>query len=79
MAAGKASGQPPESKEVSVEEVAGFTREELEELEERARREAAETDDAGLRAALQMFGEAAGNLAGRLPGGETKDPFATGD
>ena len=62
-----------------MEEVAGFTREELEQLEERARREAAEADDAGLRAALQMFGEAAGNLAGRLPGGETKDPFATGD
>ena len=57
----------------------GFSREELEEIEARASRHAAEVDDASLRAALQVFGEAAGNLADKLPGGEVRDPFATGD
>jgi hypothetical protein len=56
-----------------------FTREELEGIEERAREQALEAEDASMRAALQMFGEAAGNLADKFPGGETKDPFATGD
>jgi hypothetical protein len=56
-----------------------FSREELEGIEERASRLAAEVGDASLRAALQVFGEAAGNLADKMPGGEVRDPFATGD
>ncbi len=57
----------------------GFSREELEQIEQRASEQAAEVDDASLRAALQVFGEAAGNLADKLPGGEVRDPFATGN
>ena len=62
-----------------MQEAMGFSREELEEIEARASRSAAEVDDASLRAALQVFGEAAGNLADKLPGGEVRDPFATGN
>jgi hypothetical protein len=57
----------------------GFSREELEQIEQRASEQAAEVDDASFRAALQVFGEAAGNLADKLPGGEVRDPFATGN
>ena len=55
--------------------VAGFTREELESIHERATSHALEEADASLRTALQAFGEAAANLAGKLPGSEAQDPF----
>ncbi len=55
--------------------VAGFTREELESIHERAASHALEESDASLRAALQAFGEAAANLASKLPGAEARDPF----
>ena len=44
-----------------------FTREELEELQQRAQELATEHEsDASLRAALQLLGEAAGNLLPRV-------------
>ncbi len=52
-----------------------FTREELETIHERASRYALETDDASLRTAVQAFGEAAANLAAKLPGARAPDPF----
>lgn len=55
--------------------VAGFTREELESIHERATNHALEETDASLRTALQAFGEAAANLAAKLPGSEAQDPF----
>ncbi|MDQ3858986.1 MAG: hypothetical protein M3327_11155 [Actinomycetota bacterium] len=55
--------------------VAGFTREELEAIHERAMSHALDEADASLRAALQAFGEAAANLADKLPGAEVQDPF----
>ncbi len=55
--------------------VAGFTREELEGIHERATSEALQTEDASIRTALQTFGEAAANLAAKLPGAEARDPF----
>lgn len=55
--------------------VAGFTREELESIHERARRHALKESDASIRTALQAFGEAAANLAAKLPGAQARDPF----
>jgi hypothetical protein len=55
--------------------IAGFTREELESFHERAQSHALEETDASLRTALQTFGEAAANLASKLPGAEAQDPF----
>ena len=55
--------------------VAGFTREELESIHERATSHALEETDASLRTALQAVGEAAANLASKLPGSEAQDPF----
>ena len=59
--------------------VAGFTREELESIHERATEEALKLEDASIRTALQAFGEAAANLAAKLPGAEAKDPFENPD
>ena len=55
--------------------IAGFTREELESINERAMKHALEEQDPSLRTALQAFGEMAGNLADKLPGAEAQDPF----
>ena len=55
--------------------VAGFTREELEGIYERATQQALEQEDASIRTALQVFGEAAKNLSVKLPGAEAPDPF----
>lgn len=52
-----------------------FSREELEGIHERAMQAAPELEDASLRTALQTFGEAAKNLATKLPGAEAPDPF----
>ena len=52
-----------------------FTREELESIHERVRDHAMNETDASLRTALQAFGEAAANLAAKLPGAEASDPF----
>ncbi len=52
-----------------------FSKEELNEIRERANDAATNADDASLRTALQVLGEAAANLAVKLPGGETPDPF----
>jgi hypothetical protein len=52
-----------------------FTREELESIHERAMQHATDADDASIRTALQAFGEAAKNLAVKLPGAEAPDPF----
>ena len=49
--------------------VAGFTREELESIRDRALGESMEEEDSSIRAALQVLGEAAANLAMKLPGG----------
>ncbi len=46
--------------------VAGFTREELEAIHERATQHALTEEDSGIRSALQMFGEAAANLAAKI-------------
>ncbi len=54
---------------------AQFDREELEAIESRAKESALEAEDAGLRAALQVLAESARNVAVKLPGGETPDPF----
>ena len=47
-----------------------FTREELAELSQRASKLAQEQDDAGVRTALQVLGEAAANLGAKLPSGD---------
>ena len=52
-----------------------FTIEELEDIRTRAHDSATEVDDASLRTAIQVLGEAAANLAAKLPGAETPDPF----
>ena len=52
-----------------------FTREELEDIHERAMGYAPEAEDASIRTAIQAFGEAAANLAAKLPGAEAPDPF----
>ncbi len=52
-----------------------FSQEELNDIRERANDAATRADDASLRAALQVLGEAAANLAIKLPGAETPDPF----
>ena len=52
-----------------------FSREELERIYEQATEHALEQEHASLRTALQVFGEAARNLAVKLPGAETPDPF----
>ena len=52
-----------------------FSIEELNEIRERANGAATDADDASLRTALQVLGEAAANLAIKLPGAETPDPF----
>ena len=52
-----------------------FSHEELNDIRERATSAATDADDASLRAALQVLGEAAANLAIKLPGAETPDPF----
>ncbi len=45
-----------------------FTQEELEQLQQRAMELSHEQEsDAGLRSALQLFAEAAGNLAHKIP------------
>jgi hypothetical protein len=66
--------EAPTTEEAQVA-VAGFTREELEAIHERAMSHALDEADASLRAALQAFGEAAANLADKLPGAEVQDPF----
>ncbi len=52
-----------------------FSIEELNDIRERANSAATDVDDASLRTALQVLGEAAANLAVKLPGAETPDPF----
>ena len=52
-----------------------FSIEELNDIRERANSAATDADDASLRTALQVLGEAAANLAIKLPGAETPDPF----
>ena len=52
-----------------------FSIEELNDIRERANSAATNADDATLRTALQVLGEAAANLAIKLPGAETPDPF----
>ena len=48
-----------------------FTQQELEEIQERAMQLASEReDDASLRTALQLFGEAAGNLIPKVTAAE---------
>lgn len=47
--------------------VAGFTREELEAIHERATQQALEVEDSSIRSALQVLGEAAANLATKIP------------
>jgi hypothetical protein len=48
-----------------------FTREELEQIQRRATELAQAQDDAGVRTALQVLGEAAANLGAKLPSGDT--------
>jgi glucokinase len=50
--------------------VGGFTREELEAIHERATQNALEEEDSSIRTALQVLGEAAANLAVKLPAEE---------
>ncbi len=50
--------------------VAGFTREELESIHERATQQALAEEDSSIRTALQVLGEAAANLATKIPPGE---------
>jgi hypothetical protein len=52
-----------------------FSQEELQEIRDRANGAATEVDDASLRTALQVLGEAAANLAAKIPGGPSPDPF----
>ena len=52
-----------------------FSIEELEDIRGRAEASATAVDDASLRTALQVLGEAAANLASKLPGAATPDPF----
>ena len=52
-----------------------FSQEELNDIRERANGAAADAEDASLRTALQVLGEAAANLAVKLPGSNTPDPF----
>ena len=52
-----------------------FSQEELQEIRDRANGAATEVDDASLRTALQVLGEAAANLAAKIPGGDSPDPF----
>ncbi|MBW3592515.1 MAG: hypothetical protein KY396_02360 [Actinobacteria bacterium] len=52
-----------------------FSKEELNDIRERANQAATDADDASLRTALQVLGEAAANLAVKLPGADTPDPF----
>ena len=51
---------------------APFTREELESIQERATQHALEEQDASIRTALQVFGEAAANLAVKLSGDDVE-------
>ncbi len=44
-----------------------FTQQELEEIERRSQTLATEQDDASLRTALQVLGEAAANLRAKVP------------
>ena len=44
-----------------------FTHQELEEIEQRSHALATEQDDASLRTALQVLGEAAANLRAKVP------------
>lgn len=44
-----------------------LTRDQLENISERAFRQAKEVGDAGMRTALQLLGEAAANIAAKLP------------
>ena len=48
--------------------VGGFTREELESIHERATQQALVEEDSSIRTALQVLGEAAANLAIKMPG-----------
>jgi hypothetical protein len=50
--------------------VGGFTREELEAIHERATQNALAEEDSSIRTALQVLGEAAANLAVKLPAEE---------
>ncbi len=52
-----------------------FSQEELNDIRERAASAATDAEDASLRTALQVLGEAAANLSAKLPGGATPDPF----
>ncbi len=52
-----------------------FSQEELNDIRERANGAATDVEDASLRTALQVLGEAAANLAAKLPGAATPDPF----
>ena len=52
-----------------------FSQEELSDIRERANGAATDAEDASLRTALQVLGEAAANLAAKLPGGPSPDPF----
>ena len=54
---------------------APFTHEELERIRQRATKYALDADDASIRIAVQTLGEAAANLAAKLPGSEAPDPF----
>ena len=54
--------------------IAGFTREELQAIHERTTRQALEEADASIRTALQAFGEAAANLAAKLPAESGSQP-----
>ena len=46
---------------------APFTREELEDIRDRANQRATDEDDASMRTALQVLGEAAANLLVKIP------------
>ncbi len=59
--------------------VGGFTREELEGIQERATQRALEEEDSSIRTALQVLGEAAANLAVKLPAAEGAEPSSGWD
>ena len=52
-----------------------FSQEELNDIRERANEAATDAEDASLRTALQVLGEAAANLSVKLPGAKSPDPF----
>ncbi len=59
--------------------VGGFTREELESIHERATQQALAEEDSSIRTALQVLGEAAANLAVKLPPEEGSEPSSGWD